>query len=101
MRPDIAIIEGGVNCEELLRGFKVRAVIECKNQDYERWAGEVDRQLIPYKEIFQPEVVILASMKKLPDHAKRALGKHGIQVVDEVYPGGRGEGELLELIKAP
>ena len=99
LRPDIVVLEGGVSCRELLEGFKVKTVIECKNWEYERWAGEVYNQVIPYKEIFQPEVVILASMKKIPDHVKTMLSKHGIQVVDEVHPGGEGERKLLEITR--
>ncbi|MEM4971876.1 MAG: hypothetical protein QXE01_11575 [Sulfolobales archaeon] len=99
LRPDIAILQGGMSCDEVVNEFKVKMIIECKNWEYEYWAKDVDNQVIPYKEIFQPDVIIIASMKKVPEHIKSLLNRHGIIIIDEVHPGGKGEKELLELIK--
>lgn len=99
LRPDIVILRGGESCRDLAKGFKVKMIVECKNQSYEYWARDVDTQIIPYKEIFQPEIMVVASLKKVPDHVKTLLSKHGITVIDEVYPGGRGEQELLQLVE--
>jgi len=100
LRPDIAILRGGETCDELIEGFEVAAIIECKNWDYEYWSRDVYSQIIPYKEIFQPEALILASLKKIPDHVKTWLANLGITVVDEAYPGGKGEEELLQFVKS-
>jgi len=98
LRPDIAIIEGGSSCNELKKGFRVKAIIECKNQDYNYWAKDIDYQIIPYKEIFKPDVMVLASLKKIPNYVKKHLNRYGIIVVDGVFPGGNGEKELVEVI---
>ncbi len=100
LRPDIAILQGGASCDELVRGFRVKMIIECKNWEYEYWAKDIDTQIIPYREIFQPDTMILASLKEVPDHVKKRLGMHEIIVVDKVYPGGEGEKELLSLVKS-
>lgn len=100
LRPDIAILRGGESCDELVEGFKVKMIIECKNQDYEYWSKDINDQVVPYKEIFQPDIVVLVSLKKIPDHIKAWLEKYGIIIVDEVYPKGSGERELLQLIRS-
>ena len=99
LRPDLAIIEGGNSCDKLLEGFRVKTIIECKNWDYTYWSKDVENQIIPYHEIFQPETTIIASLKKIPDQVKNKLAKHRITVIDEVYPRGRGEQQLLQLIR--
>lgn len=100
LRPDVVILHRGANCDELAEGFRVRAIIECKNWEYEYWARDVDNQLIPYREIFRPDTMVLASMKKVPDAVKTSLRRQGIVVIDEVYPGGDGEEELLKFVKS-
>jgi len=99
LRPDIAILQGGASCNDLVEGFKVRMIIECKNWDYGYWAKDIDIQVVPYKEIFQPDIMVLASLKKVSKYVKEYLGRYGIVVVDEVYPGGRGIDELLSLVR--
>jgi len=99
LRPDIAILQGGTSCNELIKGFMVKSIIECKNWDYEYWAKEVDTQVIPYKEIFEPEIMILASLKKVPEYVKEYLSNRKIIVIDEVYPEGRGVSELSRLLR--
>jgi len=99
LRPDIAIIHGGAKCDELAQGFKVKLIIECKNWEYMYWAKDIDRQVIPYKEIFKPDIMVLASLKKVPQYAKNMLSRYGITVIDEVHPRGKGLKELLKLIK--
>jgi len=99
LRPDIVVLSKATNCEELMWEFKVRAVIECKNQDFRYWSKDIDTQLIPYKEIFQPEITALISLKKIPDNIKATLNRNGIVVIDEAYPRGGNESELLKLIE--
>ncbi len=99
LRPDIAILKGGDSCNELVEGFKVRMIVECKNQDYRYWARDIDTQVIPYKEIFQPDIMVLASLKKVPEHIKEYLNEYEVNVIDEVHPRGRGMDKLLRLIR--
>ncbi|WP_048163260.1 hypothetical protein [Thermogladius calderae] len=98
LRPDIAILAGGLSCEELKEGFRVKAIVECKNEDFERWSRDVEKQLIAYKEVFQPEAVVLASAKTVPGSFKLSLRTRGVIVVDNVRPGGGGLSELLQII---
>lgn len=98
LRPDIAILQGGASCEDLVKDFSIKMVIECKNQDYAYWAKDIETQIIPYKEIFQPDVMVLASLKKVPEHVREYLSRYGVIVIDEVYPEGKGMNELLNLI---
>ncbi|MEB3755358.1 MAG: hypothetical protein GSR79_00635 [Desulfurococcales archaeon] len=73
LRPDIVVLSGGATCNELAEGFRVMEIIECKNQDYEYWSRSIDIQILPYKEIFQPDQMIVASMKKVANHVKNHL----------------------------
>lgn len=99
LRPDIVVLEGDSdNCEKLARGFRVKAIIECKNQDFMYWRKSIREQIIPYKEIFNPEIMVVASMRNVPQNVKEMLQSHGILVIDGVHPGGRGEEELARII---
>ena len=101
LRPDLVVLAGAMSCNEVVEGaFSVRMVIECKNQEYGYWSGDVSKQIIPYKEIFEPEHMVVASLKPVPEPVKSYLSRQGIVVVDSVYPGGDGAAELLELASA-
>jgi hypothetical protein len=56
-------------------------------------------QIKPYKEIFQPEHMIVASLKPVPQYVKNELKSWGIEVIDNVYPGGGGEEQLVKYVK--
>jgi len=99
LRPDIAILQGGVSCDDLAKGFRVKAIIECKNSEYGYWSREVYVQVMPYKEIFKPSATVIVSLKEVPPHVKAQLNRQGITVIDKVYPRGEGERELSELIE--
>jgi len=104
LRPDIVVLCGVGSCEEFSKvdRLKVRTVIECKNQDpqdSQHWLRDVESQVILYREALQPDIMIIASLKRIPESIKARLHAIGVTVIDEVYPGGRGEKELLELIK--
>ena len=102
LRPDIAILCNVKNYEDFYKIEKVivRALIECKNQDIKQWRKDINAQIIPYKQIFQPDIAIVASLKKVPESIKAQLNQQGIKIIDEVYPRGKGEKELLEVIKS-
>jgi len=104
LRPDIVVLCGVSSCEEFgkVDRLRVRAVIECKNQDPQdpqHWLRDVESQVILYREALQPDIMIVASLKRIPESLKTRLHAIGVTVIDEVHPGGRGERELLELIK--
>jgi len=101
LRPDMVVLCDVSSCEEFgkVERFRVRTVIECKNQDLQYWLRDVESQVIPYKQALQPEIMIVASLKQVPESIKTRLHAIGVTVIDEVYPGGRGERELLELIR--
>ena len=100
-RPDIAILCNVNNYKDFHKVNKVgvRALIECKNTDIQHWRKDINDQILPYKQIFQPDIIIVASLKKVPESVKAQLNQQGIRIIDEVYPGGKGEKELLEIIK--
>jgi len=100
LRPDLVILCNINSCEDIKNAsdIKFKAIIELKNLDIQYWLNDIDNQIIPYKQIFQPDIEVVASLKKVPDSIKVKLDKHGIKVIDEVYPGGKGEKDLLQII---
>ena len=77
----------------------VKLIIECKNADYPSWEKDVERQIKPYIEIFQLEHIIIASLKPVPQYLKKALSSYNIDIIDNVYPGGSGELELVTYVR--
>lgn len=100
LRPDIAILGNGPTCSDLTYGLNVRMLIECKNWDYEYWSKDIDHQIIPYSEIFRPDVTVLASLKEVPGYVKEVLKRYRIVTIDNVHPKGRGMTEILNLISS-
>jgi hypothetical protein len=100
LRPDLVVLEGAESCSDLeaLGSLRVAAVIECKNQEYRFWAGDVDSQILPYLDLFKPREALLASLYPVPPGAKRRLQLRGVRVVDGVAPRGGGVGELVEAV---
>jgi len=77
----------------------IKLIIEYKNSDYRYWAKDVEVQIKPYAEILQPEFIVIASMKPVPAEIKKRLSSFRIDVIDNVYPGGTGEKELVNYVK--
>lgn len=98
LRPDLVVMEGADTCEGLKHGFKVKAIIECKNQEYMYWAKTVENQVLPYKEIFRPDYTIIASLMPVPESAKIKAARYDISLIDEVNPRGEGIDRLVEII---
>ena len=73
--------------------------MELKDRNYEEREGDVDSQIIPYREIFWPERMVVASVRPVPEGARARLRSKGIEVIEGVYPGGPGEGALLDAVK--
>jgi hypothetical protein len=101
LRPDIMFTQTVSSCHDLFESstILIKLIIECKNSDYGCWAKDVNMQIKPYKEIFQPEHMIVASLKPVPQYVKNELKSWGIEVIDNVYPGGGGEEQLVDRIK--
>jgi len=59
----------------------------------------VESQVKPYAKIFTPEHITIASLKPVPQHIKKQLSNCNIDVIDNVYPGGSGEQELIAYVK--
>jgi len=100
LRPDIMFTQAS-SCSDFFKSstLLIKLIIECKNFDYEYWAKDVEKQIIPYKKVFQPEHMIVASLKPVPQDVKNRLKSLGIEVLDHVYPGGAGEKQLVEYVK--
>jgi hypothetical protein len=103
-RPDI-MFTYVTRCSELIDMIgsgepAVKLIIECKNSSYRYWAKDIEVQIKPYAEILQPEFIVIASMKPVPTEIKKRLSIFGIDVIDNVYPGGIGEKELVNVKKA-
>lgn len=100
LRPDVVILRNARSCDDILNyGISALAVFECKNEDYELWADKVETQIKPYIEILKPDYKFVISMKTVPNHARRHLEDYKITVIDNAYPGGEGERELVELVQ--
>jgi len=101
LRPDIMFTQVVSSCSDLFKSstIAIKLIIECKNFDYEFWAEDVEKQIIPYKKIFQPEHMVVASLKPVPQDVKKGLKSLGIEVIDHVHLGGVGEKQLVEYVK--
>jgi len=67
----MVVLCGDSSCEEFskVERFKVRAVIECKNLDPQCWLGDLEGQVILYKQALHLDIMLVASLKRVP-------GKH-------------------------
>jgi hypothetical protein len=101
LRPDIMFTQAVRSCRDLFESstLTIKLIIECKNLDYEYWATDIEKQIIPYKRILQPEHMVVASLKPVPQGVKEWLKHLNIRVIDNVYPGGIGEKQLIDHVK--
>jgi len=98
LKPDI-VFTYAKEPREFLQNPAIKLLIECKNFDYSSWERDVENQVKPYMEIFRPEHMAVASLKPVPQDVKKALACYGIDVIDNVYPKGLGEQELITYVK--
>jgi hypothetical protein len=98
LKPDI-VFTYAKEPREFLQNPAIKLLIECKNFDYSSWERDVENQVKPYMEIFRPEHMAVASLKPVPQDVKKALACYGIDVIDNVYPEGLGEQELITYVK--
>ena len=101
VRPDIVIARGRFNdVNDLIKsGRGISALIECKALPYEDWRDDIDRQVIPYVKQFKPRKAILITRYPIPNDARERLHNNGIEVIEDVRPGGTGNAELIGIIK--
>jgi hypothetical protein len=99
LRPDI-VFTHAKNCDEFIQNPTIKLIIECKNNDYRFWKKDINNQIKLYAEIFEPEYMAVASLKPVPSYIKKELERYGILIIDNVYPGGLGEQELITYVKS-
>lgn len=98
LRPDIAILEAKDVSEACRSGLGTKIIIECKNMEFELWRNDIEGQILPYKEIFKPRTMVVASIWRVPKYAKYDLQARSVEVIEEVCPGGSGEEAIVELV---
>jgi len=98
LRPDIAILEAKDASEACRSGLGTKIIIECKNMELELWKNDIEGQILPYKEIFKPRTMVVASIWRVPKYAKYDLQARSVEVIEEVCPGGSGEEAIVELV---
>lgn len=99
-RPDLLISKGKYS--SIAEPNKFDILIECKNLSFDKWwmnGAVIEEQLLPYKTLFNPKALVVASLKPIPGQMKRELGNQGFPSVDEVYPKGKGIHELTNILK--
>jgi hypothetical protein len=100
LRPDI-VFTYARSAIEFLEGQAVKLVIECKNLDYAtQWSGSVENQVLAYKRVLQPDHIAVASLGQVPQGVKHKLNLMGVDVIDDVYPGGAGERRLVDYVRS-
>jgi hypothetical protein len=98
MRPDM-VFTSAKTCEEFLRNPFIKLAVECKNVEHMFWELNAVSSAFTYRELYQPEHIVIASLKTVPPYIKELLAEFNTVVIDNVYPGGSGEQELITYIK--
>ena len=100
VRPDIVIVRGRFErTKDFIDTRKpIDVLIECKEDPYDRWKGKIESQILQYKKNFRPKLLIVASLKSIPANVKRHLQSSGIEVVDDLSPGGKSVDALCNLL---
>jgi hypothetical protein len=96
LRPDI-VFTYARSANEFLENQAVKLVIECKNI---QWSESVEKQVLAYKMILQPDHIAVALLRQVPQGVKHKLNLMGVDVIDNVYPGGAGERELVDYVRS-
>ena len=101
VRPDIVVTRGRFdNVNELIKsGRGIDLLVECKTLPYEDWRNDIDRQIIPYIKQFKPRRAILITRHPVPSNAKVRLRNNGIEIIEDVRPGGMGNVKLTSVIR--
>ncbi len=75
-------------------------MIECKALPYEDWESDVDEQVIPYVRQFRPRKTMLIVRHAVPNNVKEKLSNNGVEVIEDVRPGGKGVSKLVNAINS-
>jgi len=102
VRPDIVVVKG---CFRRTRDFvdskkPIDLIIECKEDPFNKWRGEINSQILPYQEAFKPRNFIVASLEPVPVKEKKYLERQGIKVVDNLKPKSENIGMLHSIIES-
>jgi hypothetical protein len=72
----------------------IKLAVECKDVEHMFWELNAVGSAFTYRELYQPEHIVIASLKTVPPYVKELLAEFNTVVIDNVYPGGGGEQEL-------
>ncbi|MEA3420425.1 MAG: hypothetical protein U9Q97_01960 [Acidobacteriota bacterium] len=101
VRPDIIAVKG--HFEETKdftnSGKAIDALIECKEDPFDKWKNEIESQILPYQDYFKSRYLIIASLEPIPHDAKRYLENQGMKVVDNLKPNGETIRTLYDAIR--
>ncbi len=104
VRPDIVVVRGGRfdGVNDLVKsGSGIDLLIECKALPYEVWERDIDGQVIPYVRQFRPGgKVMLITRHAVPNNVKVKLSNNGVEVIEDVRPGGKGVSKLVNAINS-
>jgi hypothetical protein len=74
-------------------------LIECKEDPFDRWKGEIESQIFQYVRNFKPKLLIVASLKTVPESIKSYLQSQGIKIVDDLRPNSKSISVICDLIR--
>ncbi|MEM0085333.1 MAG: hypothetical protein QXP50_08105 [Candidatus Methanomethylicia archaeon] len=87
IRPDIVICKGKHPYANKLE--KIDLIIECKNEEFDKWQTDLEKQVIQYLRNYKPDHMILTSTKSIPNNVKQQLKTLGIQIIDDLTPNNK------------
>jgi hypothetical protein len=101
VRPDIVITKGHFERTKNFvdSGNLIDVLIECKEDPFDRWKGEIESQIFQYVRNFKPKLLIVASLKTVPESIKSYLQSQGIKIVDDLRPNSKSISVICDLIR--
>lgn len=101
IRPDIVVAKGSFKLtKEFVDSKKpIELIIECKEGKFEEWEKDIELQIIPYKNTFNPRNFIVVSLEPCPKNIKEKLETRGIKVIDDLKPGSKSVNIFYDIIE--
>lgn len=101
IRPDIITVKSHFERTKdfIDSGAIIDMLIECKEDQFDKWKSELKSQILPYRENFKPRHLIIASLEHVPDGTKRYLESQQIKVIDGLKPNSKSTGMLFETVR--
>jgi hypothetical protein len=86
VRPDIVVARGSFErTEEFVESENaIDLLVECKEDPFDSWKREIESQILPYRQIFKPNNLILVSLEHIPEDVRGKLEDQGIKAVDNL-----------------